>query len=220
MLTLTRLARPPWTSASVSDLVGVLQADIFADDADRHLAFGVEQAVDDVVPARHVGLGRVVDAEGAQHLGVEPGRVILGGDGVDALRVERGDDRFLADVAEQGDLRALALGQLAVAAADDDLGLDAEAGQLAHAVLGRLGLQLAGGGDIGDERGVDRERVAARRLSLRNWRIASTKGSDSMSPTVPPTSHRTKSHSSSTSARMKSLIALVTCGMTWTVAPR
>ncbi len=30
------------------------------------------------------------------------------------------------------------------------------AGQLADAVLGRLGLQLAGGGDIGDERGVDR----------------------------------------------------------------
>ena len=54
------------------------------------------------------GSGASVDAEGAQHLGVEPGLVILGGDGVDALRVERGDDRFLADVAEQGDLRALA----------------------------------------------------------------------------------------------------------------
>ena len=143
-------------------LVGVLQADIFADDADRHLALGIEQPVDDVVPARHVGLGRVVDAEGAQHLGVEPGLVILGGDGVDARRVERGDDRFRADVAEQGDLGALALGQLAVAAADDDLGLDAEAGQLAHAVLGRLGLQLAGGGDVGDQRGVDGERAAAR----------------------------------------------------------
>ena len=37
--------------------------------------------------------------------------MILGGDGVDALRVERGDDRFLADVAEQGDLGALAVGQ-------------------------------------------------------------------------------------------------------------
>ena len=81
-------------------LVGVLEADIFADDADRDLAFRVEQAVDDVVPARHVGLRRVLDAEGAQHLGVEPGLVILGGDGVDALRVERGDDRFHADVAE------------------------------------------------------------------------------------------------------------------------
>ena len=41
----------------------------------------------------------------------------------------------------------------------------------------------------------------------------------SMSPTVPPISHRTKS-SSVTSARMNSLIASVTCGMTWTVAPR
>ena len=51
MLTLTRLARPPWTSASVSDLIGVRQADIFADDADRHLALRVEQPVGDVVPA-------------------------------------------------------------------------------------------------------------------------------------------------------------------------
>ena len=100
MLTLTRLARPPWTSASVSDLIGVLQADIFADHADRHFAFGIEQAVDDVVPARHVGRGRVVDAEGAQHFAVEPVGMILGGDGVDARRVERRDHRFLADVAE------------------------------------------------------------------------------------------------------------------------
>ena len=42
MLTLTRLAMPPWTSASFSDLVGVRQADIFADHADRHLALGVD----------------------------------------------------------------------------------------------------------------------------------------------------------------------------------
>ena len=75
--------------------------------------------------------------------------------------VERRDDRFLADVAEQGDLRPLAVGQRMLAAADDDLGLDAEAGQLAHAVLGRLGLQLAGGGDIGNERGVDATVLAA-----------------------------------------------------------
>ncbi len=39
-LTLTRLAMPPCTSASISDLVGVLQAGVLADDGDRHLALG------------------------------------------------------------------------------------------------------------------------------------------------------------------------------------
>ncbi len=68
MLTLTRLAMPPWTSASFSDLIGVGQADIFADHADRHLAFGMVDAVDDVVPARQVRVGRVGDAEDAAAL--------------------------------------------------------------------------------------------------------------------------------------------------------
>ena len=47
------------------------------------------------------------------------------------------------------------------AAADQHVGLDAERGQFAHAMLGRLGLQLAGGGDVGHQRDVDRTRVAA-----------------------------------------------------------
>jgi hypothetical protein len=59
-----------------------------------------------------------------------------------------------------------------------------------------------------------------RPTSLRNWRIASMNGSDSMSPTVPPISQIRKSRSGSRSAAMNSLIALVTWGTTWTVAPR
>ena len=54
----------------------------------------------------------------------------------------------LRHVAEQGDLVALALGQRPVAAAQQHVGLDAEAGQLAHRMLGRLGLQFARGGDV------------------------------------------------------------------------
>ena len=75
----------------------------------------------------------------------------------------------------------------AVGAAQQRVGLDADLAQLLHRVLGRLGLQLAGGGDprhVGqvDEGGVVRPE---RRLI---WRTASRKGSDSMSPTVPPIS--------------------------------
>ena len=36
-------------------LVGVLQAGVFADDGDRHLAFGIAHALDDAVPALQVG---------------------------------------------------------------------------------------------------------------------------------------------------------------------
>ncbi len=52
-----------------------------------------------------------------------------------------------------------------------------------------------------------------------NWRIASKNGSPSMSPTVPPISHSMKSTSPSPTRR-KSLISLVTCGITWMVLPR
>ena len=58
-----------------------------------------------------------------------------------------------------------------------------------------------------------------RPTSLRNWRIASRNGRDSMSPTVPPISTMTTSLSAET-RRMQSLISSVTWGITWTVLPR
>src|SRR5437763_1522523 len=57
--------------------------------------------------------------------------------------------------------------------------------------------------------------------SFFSWRIASRKGSDSMSPTVPPTSTITTSGLSSQVTRViRSLISLVTWGITCTVPPR
>ncbi len=54
-----------------------------------------------------------------------------------------------------------------------------------------------------------------------NWRRASRKGSPSMSPVVPPISVMMMSMSSrSATSWMRFLITSVTCGMTWTVAPR
>ena len=49
-------------------LVGVGKADIFADDADRDLALVMVDAVHDLVPAREIGLRRIVDPEGARAL--------------------------------------------------------------------------------------------------------------------------------------------------------
>ncbi len=145
-------------------LVGVLQADIFADHADRHLALKMLLPVHDVLPAGEVRLGRVLDAEGAQHLGVEPLAMILERHRIDALGIQSGDDRFFAHVAELRDLGALAVGQRAVDAAQEQVRLDAEAGEIADAVLCGLGLQLARSGDIGDEGGVDRDGALGPRI--------------------------------------------------------
>ncbi len=68
------------------------------------------------------------------------------------------------DVAEEGDLLLHLLGQRAVDAAEDDVGRDADLPQLAHRVLGGLGLQLLGGGNVRHQRQVDVDGVAAAEL--------------------------------------------------------
>ena len=55
--------------------------------------------------------------------------------------------------------------------------------------------------------------------SRRSCRMASRNGSDSMSPTVPPTSTISTSWPFAQS-RMRALISSVTCGITCTVPPR
>jgi hypothetical protein len=92
-----------------------------------------------------------------QHFPVHALGVVGERHAVDALRIQRRDDAFGAHVAEQGDLAPLVLRDRPVAAAEQDLRLDAEAQQFLHAVLGRLGLQLARRRDVGDEGQVDEE---------------------------------------------------------------
>ena len=75
----------------------------------------------------------------------EPGQPI---DGVD---VRRGDDRARLHVGEEGDLAPLLFRQGAVGAAQEEIGLDPDGPQLLDRVLGGLGLDLAGGGDVRHE---------------------------------------------------------------------
>ena len=81
---------------------------------------------------------------------------------VDAeLLVALFDDRLALDVAEQGDL-VLVLGRDRVLGpADQDVGLDADLPQGADRVLRRLGLELAGRLQVGDQRQVDVQAVLA-----------------------------------------------------------
>src|SRR5262249_53601387 len=55
----------------VERLISVLEAGIFADHGDVHLAVRIGDGLGDVAPALEVGLRRVLDAEGREHLAVE-----------------------------------------------------------------------------------------------------------------------------------------------------
>src|SRR5579872_686884 len=133
---------------------------VFADDGDGDGAFGLADAADDIAPARQIGFTRR-EAEMAADFAVEALFVIGRRHVVDGVDVERRNDAFLAQIAEQRDLLARAFGDFAVAAAQQDIGLDAEAEKLLDAMLRRLALQLAGRRDIGHQRQVDVHRALA-----------------------------------------------------------
>ncbi len=80
---------------------------------------------------------------------------------VDRLRGGRRDDRIDIDVGEERDLLADLVGDLVVRAQDDDIGLDADPAQLLDRVLGRLRLEFAGRGQLGEQRHVDVQHVLA-----------------------------------------------------------
>jgi hypothetical protein len=85
---------------------------------------------------------------------VERERDLVDGRHVDAL-----DHRAEVDVAEERDLALHVLGERPLGAADEEVGLDADLHQLAHRVLRRLRLHLAGRRDVRHEREVDEHRV-------------------------------------------------------------
>ena len=74
-------------------------------------------------------------------------------------RVDGGHHGRLVDVAHQGDLALHRVGDVPVGPADHRVGLDADLAQRGHRVLGRLGLQLTAGPDVGHQRDVQEEHV-------------------------------------------------------------
>ena len=141
-------------------LVRLGQIDVLAHHRDLDRVVRLLDRVDDVVPGGQVGLGQVqlqlfgddvVDALGVQHA-----RHLVDGVGIVAA-----DHRVLFDVAEQRDLALFVFRQLAVHPAQQDVRLNADLAQLLHRVLGRFGLDLAGGGDVGHVGQVHVQRVLA-----------------------------------------------------------
>ena len=66
---------------------------------------------------------------------------------VDVVEVDGGDHRLFRHVGKQCDLASLAVRQRLLAAADQHVGLNADAAQFLHRMLGGLGLEFTGGGD-------------------------------------------------------------------------
>ena len=130
----------------VQRLVAVRQVDVLADHGDADFALRVLGFVHQLVPALEVGRRRVqaqlVADQAVQALLVQHARHL-----VDRVHVPHGDHAPFGHVGEQRDLAALFLGDLAVGAAQQRVGGDADLAQLLHGVLGGLGLELAGGGD-------------------------------------------------------------------------
>src|SRR5258705_9511277 len=101
----------------------------------------------------------MLELQEAQNLGVQAFATQFDRDGVDGVHVFHGNDTGFGYVAEEGDFLFQVGGDVAVAAAQQNVGLDTDAEHFFYAVLGGLGFQFAGGGDEGNERHVDEECV-------------------------------------------------------------
>ena len=111
-------------------------------------------------PARSGSAVRIAEAELANDDAAESSLLEEKRHFVDRLGGLGGDDGFGRDVREQGDLLADLVAHGMIGAKDDHVRLDADAAQLLDGVLRRLGLELARGGKLGEQRDVDVEDVA------------------------------------------------------------
>src|SRR6516164_3653817 len=129
---------------------------VLADNRNRHLPFGLTDAVDNRLPPLEVGLGSF-EPKMAAYLPVETLQVIGYRHCIDRIAIKRRNDPAFAQIAEQRDLLAGGRRDRPLAAAQQDIGLDAEAEKLLGRMLGRLGLQLACRGDPRHQRQMHEE---------------------------------------------------------------
>src|SRR5258707_5710532 len=101
----------------------------------------------------------MLELQEAQNLGVQAFATEFDRDGVNGVHVFHGNDTGFGYVAEEGDFLFEVGGDVAVAAAEENIGLNSDAEHFLYAVLGGLGFQFAGGGDERYQCDVDEESV-------------------------------------------------------------
>ena len=140
--------------------ISVLQCHIFAHQTDGNILVGVLLAVYHGSPVAEVGLAvlqtqMVADAVGQTLVLQHHGHLIQGG----CCHIL--DDVLFPHVAEHADLPLHVLRNLQFGTADNHVGLDADGEQLLDGVLGGLGLQLIGAGNVRHQCHVDVHGVAS-----------------------------------------------------------
>jgi len=103
-----------------------------------------------IEPWLHVG-GALFEAKEANDLRVEAFLAEFDGDFVNGLHVFHRNDAGFGDVAEKRDLFLEIFGDVAIAAAEKNIGLNTDAEHFFYGVLRWLGLQFAGSGDVGNQ---------------------------------------------------------------------
>ena len=139
-------------------LVGVFELDVFADDRDAHFAGGMVHAVDEIEPGLQIAGGSSSFSR-RRICASRPSLLSSDGHGVNGVHIFHGNDAGFGDVAEQRDFFLELDGNVAIAAAKQNVRLNPDAQHFLHAVLRGLGFQFAGGGDEGNQRDVNEERV-------------------------------------------------------------
>ena len=128
-------------------LVGVVQVGVLPDHGDPHPVGRMQDPLGHDLPGLEVGL-LGLQPEPLAHLAVEALLEEAERDLVDRLHVRALDHAAEVHVAEERDLALDVRRERLLAPADQDVGLDSDLHQLAHRVLGRLGLELAGRRDV------------------------------------------------------------------------
>ena len=147
----------------------VMKLDIFADECDRAFAGGLDIAFYHRTPCGEVGLA-LLKVQHVEHYPAKPPLLQHEGNLVEGTGVEIFDNIFFGNIAEQAYLGADTPVDGVVAAADDDVGLNADALKLLDRMLGGLGLKLSRCGQIGNKRHMDEAALvhAELRLELTN----------------------------------------------------
>ena len=136
----------------VQRLVGVEQIHVLADHGNAHAAaLFAELATQHIVPFREVGR-RAIELEALNHEFIQAIGVQHAGDTVNGVDIQQRNHRALFHVSEQGDFLAGTFFNRHRTTAEQNVWLQADRAQLFHRVLGRLGLDLTGGGNVGHQR--------------------------------------------------------------------